>query len=158
MRNVGLDTIRTKLPFSTAVARETLRLYPPVPFIGRTSTAEAVVGKLQVPVGSTMCWSPFYLGREPTSWGDDAAEFRPERWVADPVSGGAPSTFCWLPFGAGARGCLGTRLGLTEAVVGVSALLRDFDFNFEREELKYKYDLTLNLEGSCFCAVTPRVD
>ena len=41
-------------------------------------------------------------------------------------------------------------------MVGVGTLLRDFDFQFEREDLKYKYDLTLNLEGSAFCTVAPR--
>merc|ERR1712228_1081592 len=114
--------MRSQLPYATAVSRETLRLYPPVPFIGRTSTADATVGTLQIPNGSTMCWSPFYLGREPTSWGEDAGAFNPQRWIDDPTAGGAPSTFCWLPFGAGARGCLGTRLGLTEAVVGLTVL------------------------------------
>ena len=109
-----------------------------------------------LPPGATLCWSPYFLGREPSSWGDDAAQFRPARWIADPVTGGAPSSFCWLPFGAGPRGCLGTRLGLTEVVVGAATLLRDFDFDFERDELKYKYDLTLNLEGSTFCTIVPR--
>jgi len=153
---LALDEIRLALPYATAIGRETLRLYPPVPFIGRTSVADARVGAAMVPSGSTMCWSPYYLGREPTSWGSDADKFRPERWVDDPISGGAPSSFCWLPFGAGARGCLGTRLGLTEVVVGVSAFLRNFDFSFEREELKYKYDLTLNLENSCVCTIARR--
>ena len=151
-----LEQLRGTLPWTTAVARETLRLYPPVPFVGRTSVEDAVVGDCEVPQGGTLCWSPFFLGREPSSWGDDADAFRPQRWVADPITGGAPSTFCWLPFGAGPRGCLGTRLGLTEVVIGCATLLKAFDFKFEREQLRYKYDLTLNLEGSALCEVTPR--
>ena len=76
----------------------------------------------------------------------------------DPATGGAGSTFCWLPFGAGPRGCLGTRLGLTEVVIGVALLLQRFDFAFDGAGggLKYKYDLTLNLEGTTRCSATPR--
>ncbi len=155
---LSLEEVRSKLPFATAVARETLRLYPPVPFVGRTSTAEAEVGGVSVPKGATMCWSPWFLGREEGSWGSAAARFDPERWMEDPSTGGAPSNFCWLPFGAGPRGCLGTRLGLTEVVLGVAILLKSFDLRFERvgQGLKYKYDLTLNLEGTARCTVTPR--
>ena len=77
--------------------------------------------------------------------------------MADSATGGSPSTFCWLPFGAGPRGCLGTRLGLTEVVIGVALLLQRFDFDFDRKDdgLKYKYDLTLNLEGTTRCTATP---
>ena len=73
------------------------------------------------------------------------------------TTGGAPSTFSWLPFGAGPRGCLGTRLGLTEAVVGVARLLDDFEFEFEGDgPLPVRYDLTLNLNGVAQCCVRPR--
>ena len=58
--------------------------------------------------------------------------------------------FAWLPFGAGPRGCLGTRLGVTETVLVVARMLAKFDFAFERtDRLRYSYDLTLNLTGSC---------
>ena len=44
----------------------------------------------------------------------------------DSVNGGAPNNFSWLPFGAGSRGCLGTRLGLTEVTLGIARLLKVF--------------------------------
>ena len=49
-------------------------------------------------------------------------------------------------------------MGLTEVVLGVAILLKSFDLRFERvgQGLKYKYDLTLNLEGTARCTVTPR--
>ena len=82
------------------------------------------------------------------------------RWIEDPGLGGAPSSFCWLPFGAGPRGCLGTRLGLTEVVLGVALLLQRFDFAFERGDrpLQYKYDLTLNLQGTALCTAAVKSD
>ena len=65
-------------------------------------------------------------------------------------------SFAWLPFGAGPRGCLGTRLGVTETVLAAARLLKRFEFAFEQDELRYKYDLTLNLTGSCIASVRPR--
>ncbi|MGB1606456.1 MAG: cytochrome P450 [Promethearchaeia archaeon] len=46
------------------------------------------------------------------AWGGDkqsATTFDPQRWLDDSSNGLAPSSFSWLPFGAGPRGCLGTR-------------------------------------------------
>jgi cytochrome P450 len=151
--SLSLDQVREKLPYTTAVAREVLRLYPPVPFVGRTATAARQLDGVEVPEGGTLCFSPYALGRDPASWGSNSDDFVPERWVDDPSSGGAPSPFCWLPFGAGPRGCLGTRLGLTEVVVGVGMLVQGFELDFDGADdgLKYKYDLTLNLEGTTLC-------
>ena len=72
------------------------------------------------------------------------------------MNGQAPSTFSWLPFGAGPRGCLGTRLGLTEVTLGIARLLRDWDFEFTKTSgpRPVKYDLTLNLAGLMECKVT----
>ena len=156
--SLSLEEVRDKLPYCSAIAKEVLRLYPPVPFVGRTSVAPREVGGLEVPEGGTLCFSPYALGRDPSSWGNDADEFQPERWMADSATGGSPSTFCWLPFGAGPRGCLGTRLGLTEVVIGVALLLQRFEFDFDRKDdgLKYKYDLTLNLEGTTLCELRAR--
>ena len=154
---LSLDAVRERLPYATAVAREVLRLYPPVPFVGRTAVRARRVGDVEVPEGGTLCFSPYHLGRDPASWGPSADAFAPERWIADPAAGGAPSTFCWLPFGAGPRGCLGTRLGLTEVVIGVGLLLQRFCFAFDGAGggLRYKYDLTLNLSGTTLCVVEP---
>ena len=93
----------------------------------------------------------YALGRNPQSWGEGADAFDPQRWIDDPAGGGAPSSFCWLPFGAGPRGCLSTRLGLTEVVIGVALLVQRFDVAFDKSELEYKYDLTLNLERTTEC-------
>ena len=107
--------------------------------------------------GDTFCFSPWLLGRDPSQWGVDAAKFDPQRWLDDSLNGGAPNTFSWLPFGAGARGCLGTRLGLTEVTLGVARLLCDFEFQFETSgPLPVKYDLTLNLDGVMNCEIRNR--
>lgn len=163
---VALADLKSELPISTAVAREILRLYPPVPFVGRTATDDGALcsGLYPVTEGDTFCFSPWFLGRDPTAWGgtslpgedrvEAANQFNPQRWLDDGINGGAPSPFSWLPFGAGPRGCLGTRLGLTEVTLGVSRLLRDFEFEFDQSgPLPVKYDLTLNLDGVMGCKI-----
>ena len=64
---VSLEEIRPMLPVATAVAREILRLYPPVPFVGRTATEDSTLcdGKYPVTKGETYCFSPWFLGRDP---------------------------------------------------------------------------------------------
>ena len=151
-----LEDIRDTLPYHVAVARETLRLFPPVPFVGRTALTKCDVLGTPAPEGAVACFSPYALGRDVERWGADADEFKPERWL-DAERGGAASPFSFLPFGAGPRGCLGTRLGLTEAVVGVAKILRGFSLRFDRAgPLRYKYDLTLNLGDSTTCSVRER--
>jgi len=188
----AVEDVASALPYLTACCKETLRLYPPVPFIGRRSVSDAEVAGFHVEKGSVLCWSPWFLGRDAREW-VRPSEFRPERWdpqeedwwLAPAVTRdqGVPNgtnsmaragreenavalsegdrrnrhPFAWLPFGAGPRGCLGTRLGLNEAVVATALLLKDFHFEFDRAPpLRFKYDLTLNLEGSCTAKVTPR--
>eukprot|EP00929_Paragymnodinium_shiwhaense_P076974 TRINITY_DN39614_c0_g1_i3.p1 TRINITY_DN39614_c0_g1~~TRINITY_DN39614_c0_g1_i3.p1 ORF type:complete len:523 (+),score=120.11 TRINITY_DN39614_c0_g1_i3:62-1630(+) len=154
---LAFEEIRAKLPYTTAVIREVMRLYPPVPFFGRTSVEEEEVCGYGIKTGSTMCISPWYLGRDSFAWGPTVEDFEPERWIANSTHGGASSTFQWLPFGAGMRGCLGVRLAMMEASVGLARLLRDFNLKFEREgELEFSYDITLNLEGTTMCKVWPR--
>ena len=157
-RDVPLDKMRSEMPVLVGVAREVLRLYPAVPFVGRTAADNGSLcdGRYPVTIGDTFCFSPWFLGRDPTNW-EHANEFHPQRWVDDSTNGGALSSFSWLPFGAGPRGCLGTRLGLTEVVLGTARLLLDFEFEFELEgPLPVKYDLTLNLDGVMGCKIRPR--
>ena len=169
-RDIPLEKLRSTMPVCVSIAREILRLYPPVPFVGRTATGTGVLmasesnsseselaSAYPVSPGDTFCFSPWYLGRDPSEWGENAATFDPQRWLDDGFNGGATSAFSWLPFGAGSRGCLGTRLGLTEVTLGIARLLRDFDFDFETTgPLPVKYDLTLNLDGVMFCTIQNR--
>jgi len=159
-----LDEVDEKLAYLQACVKETLRLYPPVPMVGRKSVAEDSLAGYLIPQDATMAWSPWFLGRDTSQWVSPVDHFKPQRWDEDDAhwfatpSGEPRHEFAWLPFGAGPRGCLGRRLGVMEATLCTAYLLQLFDFEFQKigKELTFTYDLTLNLKGSCVAAVTPR--
>jgi cytochrome P450 len=88
------DTLMS-LPYLDAVVRETLRVYPPSSLLSRTarqtttlplqfpvvsSTGEEV-SSVVVPEGTTLIISILAANHNKAVWGDDASEWRPERWL-----------------------------------------------------------------------------
>lgn len=85
------------------------------------------IGNYLVPAGVTIFPSLFVINNYSGSWGEDAREFKPERWAApnaavDPVSG-APR---FLPFSSGPKNCIGLALGQVVVRSAVAMLLSTF--------------------------------
>lgn len=86
---------------------ETLRLYPPVPWNSRRSTRDTSLPRgggedgcspIFVPKGTETVYIVWLMQRQPEIWGDDAEEFRPDRWANHKYGG-----FEFLPFNGGPR-------------------------------------------------------
>jgi cytochrome P450 len=86
---------------------ETLRLHPPLPWNSRRSTRDTSLprggGKdgmspVFVPKGTETVYLVWLMQREPDIWGEDAEDFRPERWQTHKFGG-----FEYLPFNGGPR-------------------------------------------------------
>lgn len=78
----------SKLPYIEAVLRETLRLSPSAPSIGVTpvkGTKEPVIlkGKYVVPPDATILCLLTKSQKDPSVFGDDAAEYKPERMLEE---------------------------------------------------------------------------
>ncbi len=100
-----------------AVIKETLRLRPVVPAVGRYLTAPLEVGPHTLPAGVHVNLSIFLLHRRPDLYPDPLA-FRPERFLERPAG-----TYEWIPFGGGTRRCLGASFALFEMKVVLRAIL-----------------------------------
>ncbi|MGQ7297558.1 cytochrome P450 [Quadrisphaera sp. KR29] len=109
------------LAWTRAVVDESLRLYPPAWVVTRRAEADDVVDGVAVPAGTLVIVSPWLLQRRADAHAD------PERFDPGRFTGEGPEVprGAYLPFGAGARLCIGRDFALTEAVLVLASLLRD---------------------------------
>ncbi|WP_046731464.1 cytochrome P450 [Streptomyces humi] len=109
-----------QLPLTSAVITEVLRLYPPAWLSMRTTTTDTVLGGHHVPAGTTVVFSPYLIHHRPDLY-PDPERFDPRRWTGQARR--PPSRGAFVPFGAGARKCVGERFAFTEAVLALAAVV-----------------------------------
>jgi cytochrome P450 len=90
-----------------AVVKETLRQRPILPVTARRLTVETKVGEFTFPRGWTLMPCIYLIHQDEQMFPEPEA-FRPERFLEDP----RPSSRVWIPFGGGARHCVGSHLAL----------------------------------------------
>ncbi|KAG9309955.1 cytochrome P450 [Chiua virens] len=132
-----------KLEYAAGCIRETLRVFPSEPRLSKSVHADMVLpssyfspgskenpsvetGKFSVvvPAGSIVIIDVWALHMNPLYWGEDAAEFKPERFI-DTESYQWPRD-AFLPFSGGARSCIGQRFALAEMIGIVASVVRRY--------------------------------
>ncbi|MFB7946871.1 cytochrome P450 [Kitasatospora phosalacinea] len=111
------------LPRLAAVDRvvsETLRLHPPGWLFTRITTAPTELAGRPLPTGSTLVFSPAAVSRHPAAHRSPGV-FDPDRWRPERVTPAARQGF--LPFGTGARKCVGDLFARAECALVLAALL-----------------------------------
>ena len=102
------------LPFTKAIVWESLRLFPPVPLIGRTARRDMHIGEKQVRRGDIVEVSPWIVHRSNACF-DNPSTFLPDRWLGDLERTLPRGAF--FPFGLGPRVCIGMRMAWITACV-----------------------------------------
>jgi cytochrome P450 len=113
-----------RLTKTRAVVEEALRLYPPLAAISRMARSRDELAGMPVESGAIIVIAPYVLHRHKI-WGPRADEFDPARFL--PGSREYIDRYAYLPFGAGARGCIGSIFALQEATLAVAAITRNFE-------------------------------
>ncbi|KAF2742544.1 cytochrome P450 [Sporormia fimetaria CBS 119925] len=119
---------RAHLPFLTACLKETLRLHPPsTSILPRVAPKEGIIvdGHF-VPGGAHITCHIGTSNRNPEIWGQDAQDFRPERWLESPEKTTQMESML-LSFGHGPRGCLGKDIAFMEMYKLLPEIFRHFD-------------------------------
>ncbi|PKU86695.1 Cytokinin hydroxylase [Dendrobium catenatum] len=110
------------------VWNEILRLYSPAPNVQRQAKEKVVVGEVTIPKGTNMWIDVVGMHHDPTLWGDDVNEFKPERFK-DSINGGCKHRMGFMPFGFGGRICIGRNLTLMEYKIVLSLILCKFSIS-----------------------------
>ncbi|KAI4122795.1 MAG: hypothetical protein LQ338_005609 [Usnochroma carphineum] len=124
--------LTTKLPYTTAFIKETLRLHPPAATV-RAVPWEATSFSLPfsshpVSIAGLQIYPSLYLiQRNPNVWGPDAHLFNPGRWLDDAYLAGLP-VGAYRPFERGPRNCIGQGLAMLEGMLVLVSVARGFAF------------------------------
>lgn len=113
----------SKLAYTRMVLEESLRLYPPAPFVSRDSLAPDKVGPYDIRPKTSVLISPWLIQRHRKLW-DDPDYFDPERFA--PGRREKIHRFAYIPFGAGPHICIGMGFAMQEALIALSAILKDW--------------------------------
>ncbi|CAI9092118.1 OLC1v1027285C1 [Oldenlandia corymbosa var. corymbosa] len=139
-----------KMQYLHAALTETLRLYPAVPLDGKLCFSDDTLPDgFCIRKGDTISYQPWAMGRMKFIWGDDAEEFRPERWLDANGVFQQESPFKFPAFQAGPRICLGKEFAYRQMKTFSAVLLGSFilELSEEQKSIKYKTMLTLHLDG-----------
>nr|XP_043636636.1 cytochrome P450 Tp4149-like [Erigeron canadensis] len=137
-RSMIIDVDLEKMPYLTAVVKETLRLHPPAPLLTpRMSTQDVKLLGYDIPEGTQVLVNAWAIGRDPALW-EDPNEFRPERFLNNLIRYKGQQ-FNWLPFGAGRRECPGIQFGVVVTELVLANIISRFDLalpnGFKDEDL-----------------------
>jgi cytochrome P450 len=112
----GLD----RLGLLDRVVKEALRLLPPVVYYARLCTAPVTFGPFRAPKGTLFVGS-IYASHHLAESFPEPQKFLPERWRTM-----GPCPHAYVPFGGGARLCLGTPLALLIVKVTVALIVQRY--------------------------------
>ncbi|WP_366940054.1 cytochrome P450 [Maricaulis sp.] len=115
------------LPWTVAVIKESLRLYPSATILARCFIEADDVGGVPIPANTDVPVSTWLLHRHRELW-PEPDEFRPERFLGE--AGESISRFAYLPFGIGPRVYIGARFAMMKMAIVLAVLLRDLKFQF----------------------------
>ncbi|KAJ7580829.1 cytochrome P450 [Mycena floridula] len=167
--DLGHDNL-VNLPYLDAICRETLRLFPPIPFIGRIARKDGVlplyspiklidgteVDSVPVPKGTNVFVGIASTNTNPAIWGNDSLEWIPERWLkplgSQVTQAGIPGVYSNLmTFSAGGRSCIGFKYAQLEMKVLLTTLLRTFRFLPSSQNIEWRLGVvttpTVNVNG-----------
>uniref|UniRef100_A0A1B0ALV4 Cytochrome P450 n=1 Tax=Glossina palpalis gambiensis TaxID=67801 RepID=A0A1B0ALV4_9MUSC len=111
------------LKYLECVIKEALRLYTPVPFIGRVTDEETKIGNAIIPADTQIMISLYNISHDPQYFPNPEA-FLPERFVAEAKNKIHP--FAFVPFSAGSRNCIGQKYAMLEMKMIIGKVLRNY--------------------------------
>ena len=119
-----MDGVADRLTTTRAVIDEALRLYPPITATSRTAGQRDELAGEVIERGTLVVIAPYVLHRHRQLWNDPDL-FDPSRFLAGAVR--KIERGAYMPFGVGARMCLGASFAHQEATLVLASLVKNFE-------------------------------
>jgi cytochrome P450 len=116
-----------QLDLASRIIKESMRLYPPAYALARRAVRDTTIGPYKVPRRSeVVIW--IYFTHRDSRYYPQPEQFRPDRFLPDDEA--ARPRQAYLPFGLGARACIGRSFAQVEATILLASLLQRFTFRY----------------------------
>ncbi|KAI8227656.1 hypothetical protein K4K54_002781 [Colletotrichum sp. SAR 10_86] len=131
------------LPYLRACLDESLRLLPPVcTGLHRVTPPEGYEIDGHWIAGGTVVAVPIYTAHRNPAFFPEPERYAPERWLSEKAKDAQAS---FIPFSAGARGCIGRNITYIEQMMLLASLVRRYDFGFDDEGVELAHEEAFNL-------------
>ncbi|KAJ4433396.1 hypothetical protein ANN_15655 [Periplaneta americana] len=147
----------SEMKYLEQVIKESLRLYPSVPFIGRLLNEDIEIGGYKLPAGCILTLHIYQVHRNPKQF-PNPHKFDPDNFLPERIAKRHP--YAYVPFSAGPRNCVGQKFALLEEKTVLSYMLRNFKWSSldKVEDIKLVAELVLRPENGIRLKITKRGD
>ncbi|KRT80978.1 cytochrome P450 [Oryctes borbonicus] len=112
-----------ELKYLERVLKESLRLYPVLPFVIRQLTEDVELDGYKIPTGTQAILHIAQVHRDPQQF-PDPNKFDPGRFLPENIKKRHP--FSYIPFSAGPRNCIGQKFAIHEEKTFLAAIIKKF--------------------------------
>ena len=109
----------------------------------REAATDVTVGGYLIPKGTLILWSAHLAGRNTAAW-PDPLRFDPDRFADLDDDQRALADMAWVPFGRGARNCIGFALAQMELTLIVARLAQRLDITAVSSEIPAPVGMVVN--------------
>jgi cytochrome P450 len=142
-----------KLSLTKRVLEESMRLYPPAWMFEREALEDDEINGYFVPKGSVIGVCTYVLHRDPDNF-ENPEGFDPDRFLGDPKD---RAKYTYLPFGGGARVCIGNAFAMMEAQICLAKVVQSYRVDLlPHTQLELDPVITLRPRGGLKMKMSPR--
>jgi cytochrome P450 len=150
------ESTLARLELANRVMREATRLHPAGVVGPREAATDIEVSGYRIPKGTLVLWSAYLAGRDPSVW-RNPLHFDPDRFADLTDEQRTSAEQAWVPFGRGARNCIGFALAQMELTLIISRLAQRLDLQPTEPQKPRPVGMVVNRpSGGVPMSVAPR--
>ncbi len=142
-----------RLGYTIQVLHEALRLCPPAAGIGRLAVRDIEVDGYRVEAGSLLAVGISALHRDPALW-DQPLVFDPDRF--SPENSQGRDRWHFVPFGGGARSCIGEHFARLETTLALATIIRSTEIRSTAKDFPVDVPFTTVARGPIWARIDAR--